>query len=117
MRASPLEGTPTLALQPGPAPVVRGLRRIGRQAGGAYADDGGILVLLGGIAADADGADHGAGLVEHQHGAGHRDETAVGCDGERALEGWTFAQAVADGAARDPHAERAPGFAERDVGP
>src|SRR5581483_12030682 len=61
-----------------------GFARIGGEAGGVDAGTRAHLVLVGGGAGDADGADHVAVLVADQHAAGIRHHTpAAGADQRR----------------------------------
>src|SRR5690242_7356701 len=96
-------------------PVRRRLRRIGRESRRADAADGAVLVLVGGVAADADRADDG-GTVADEDAARDGNETAVGGGGQRAHEVRTIGEPIAQRPARLTHAERAPRLADRDVG-
>src|SRR5262249_38416243 len=88
---------------------------IGSEAGGLNTGDGTYLVVIGSVARDADRADHVAILVPnedagrawHQPPAAHRRKCGV----ERRLLGC----AAGECARAQPHAERTPGFPERDV--
>ena len=79
------------------------------------AGNGRIFVLVGRIAADTDRANRLARGVERQHAARHRNKTAIGRRRDCALKRRAILQAIADGAARNAHAERAPRLADRDV--
>src|SRR3546814_16591757 len=51
---------------------------VGAIAGGLDAGDGAGLVVVGGVAGDADRADDGALGIAHQHTARHRHQRAAG---------------------------------------
>jgi hypothetical protein len=86
-------------------PIGRGLGWIASQPGGFDAFDGTVLVPVGGVAADADGADRPAVAVQDEHAARHGDELSLGGGGHRALESGPVLEPVANRARRDAHAE------------
>src|SRR5438067_3592986 len=60
--------------------------RVGLEVGGLDAGDGAFLVVVGGIAGDADCAKNVAGRVADQDTAGHRDEASFTHRSERGEE-------------------------------
>ena len=82
--------------------------------GGVGPGNRAVLVLVRGVAADADRTDDFT-ILQHEHAARHWNETPFGRRSDRALKRRAILQAIADGAARNAHAERAPRLADRDV--
>src|SRR5260370_25988222 len=73
------------------------------------------LVLIAGAAAGAGRADHVAFLVLDHHGAGLRNEFAVGSGGERAEKLRVLLGTAEQRAARHAHADGGPRLADRHV--
>src|SRR6267378_550440 len=93
-----------------------GLAGIGGKSGALDAVNGTGLVVLGNIAADADGPDDLAGPVADQHAPRHRDYPAAGGSTECLDEGGTGGGAAGELAPAEPHPQRTPGLAAGDLG-
>src|SRR5512135_1719910 len=102
-------------LETGFAPLRTGLGRIAAVACGLDGRDGAVFILVRSVAADAHGTDGLPVRIQNQHAARDRDEAPVGCCSQRAEEGRTTGQTVADRARGHAHAERGPGLAECDI--
>ena len=80
-------------------PIRRGFGRVRDQAGLPNAAHRAILILLGGVATDADRADGVAVGVFDQDAARNGDEAAVRGRGKGILEGWPLREAISNLAA------------------
>ena len=79
------------------------------------AGDGADLVVVGGVARDADRADDVAVGIADQHAGGIADHAALAHRRQHGEELRRVGRAFGERARAEPHAERAPGFAEGDV--
>src|SRR5262249_29235968 len=89
--------------------------RIGLQPRRRDARDGTFLVVLGGVAGNADRANDIATRVLNEHAAGHWHEASLAHGRECRVELRLARGAARERARAESHAERAPGFAERNV--
>src|SRR5215467_4661985 len=91
------------------------LAGIGSEASGLNAGDGTYLVVIGSVAGDADRTDHVAILVPDQDAGRAWHQTPAAHRRKRRVERRLLGCAAGERARAEPHAERTPGFPERDV--
>src|SRR5918994_3684034 len=93
----------------------RGSPRVRPQARSLDGGDRGGFVVVGGVARDADSAEHTAFAVPHEHAARHRHQSAAYDPVDGRDEGWLLLRPLAEGAGAEPERERAVGFRVRDL--